>query len=74
MYQAIYKCRLCGEKYEGCVTKSETLAMTFIYGIRNKEYFQPIASEIGIHKTECHNCQNGSFGLADFQGFNKVED
>lgn len=72
-YQAIYKCRLCGEEYVGCGTGSENIALASICGLTSKEYFYPKGSGIGVHRVDCHNCKDGSFGLADFMGFRKVE-
>lgn len=72
MYQAIYKCRLCGEEFSdgetgeriaNIVTQSLAVAdstaanLKYTLNIRN-----------------VHNCQDGSFGLADFQGFKKTEE
>lgn len=74
MYQAIYKCRLCGE-----IIKSEILMQphvahrimrNFIY--ENEEALR--SEPHPINKYDCHNCKNGSFGYMDFQGFRKMED
>lgn len=73
MYQAIYKCRLCGEEFINGATGDENTAMACVCGITSKEYFYPKGSAIGLHRVDCHNCKDGSFGLADFQGFKKAE-
>lgn len=62
MYQAICKCRLCGEKFSNGEMKNEMLGV-FSGRLDVKDYAIKI-----------HNCQDGSFGLADFQGFKKAED
>lgn len=72
-YQAIYKCRLCGEKYIGAKIDNKNVAF---YGMRvliRKECFYSKSSGIGVHRIDCHTCKDGSFGMADFQGFRKVE-
>ncbi len=69
MYKAIYKCRLCGEKFrikndklykeKAAVRKIWKLSMNIPYTANNIEF-------------EIHSCQDGSLGVADFQGFKKV--
>lgn len=69
-YREIFKCRLCGETYEAGCTGSEDIAFQSV-----------LALSIGI-KRPCpqspqiisvHCCNGGSFGIADFQGFRKVD-
>lgn len=72
MYQAIYKCRLCGEvisqgNIEG--KDMELLISTMINCGTTIGVTKPKA----FWKESSHNCQDGSFGLADFQGFKKSE-
>ncbi len=71
MYQAIYKCRLCGEKFrikndklykeKVAVKKIWKLSINIPYTTNDIEF-------------EIHRCQDGSLGLADFQGFKKSEE
>jgi len=69
MYQAIYKCRLCGEKFQigklytenGVIRKSTKLSMILPL----------IPSDRGY---TCHYCQENCIGIADFIGFGKVEE
>lgn len=71
MYQAVYKCRLCGEEFKGCVTGNENIAMVeTINAASGIKSTQPLAPRI----IEYHYCKDGSYGIADFQGFKKVED
>lgn len=70
-YQAIYVCRLCGEKYGGSFTINKHLAIETITcacsGKPNKEPMAPWLNEI-------HLCEDGSMGVGDFQGYQYKED
>ncbi len=63
MYQAIYKCRLCGEEFS---LEQDINALDEKY----ENYLWINFSKIPLTK---HSCQDGSLGLADFQGFKKAE-
>lgn len=72
-YRAIYKCRLCGEEICSDHTESQEEVIGFALSLsvcNLKDTFK-------IHKCACeqimHVCKDGSFGLADFRGFRKVE-
>lgn len=69
MYQAVYKCRLCGFITNGCCTDSEYTVMTEIYNLSEDK-----RSEQAIYPRtiETHHCKDGSIGAADFQGFKKI--
>ena len=54
-YQAIYKCRLCGEKFP----------------IKEKVEMNDVPS---LGEKKIHICDDGSIGVADFQGFKAVEE
>lgn len=73
MYQAIYKCRLCGEIIESEVLMQPHVAhrimRNFIY--ENEEALR--SEPRPINKHDCHNCKDGSLGTVDFQGFKKTE-
>lgn len=70
-YQAIYKCRLCGEIYNGAFTGNENIAISTAVcaclGINHKEPQSP-------HLCEIHNCKNGDLGIGDFQGYKKINE
>lgn len=66
-YQAIYKCRLCGKEYGGGCTGA---------AIAISETAKIAVDGVGIRGTRLHgthNCDDGSFGLADFNGFRRVK-
>ena len=62
-YQAIYKCRLCGEIYLGSFTEKEGLAIGNItcacLGI-------PSTIPLSPRILEVHDCKNGDLGIGDF--------
>ena len=68
-YKTIFKCRLCGECYEGwckCDKKHALQAARFAC-------MGTLSSPETPHLIEVHNCKNGDIGIADFRGFRKVE-
>ncbi len=69
-YQAIYKCRLCGEMYDSTFTSNEILAIKTTIdaclGIKSEETCAPTMQQV-------HNCKDGSLGVGDFQGRKKVK-
>lgn len=69
-YRTIFKCRLCGEIYEGGCTGSQSVAMQAITLACLGILSQPQAPTL----IEPYSCKNGDFGVADFQGFRKVEE
>lgn len=71
MYQAIYKCRLCGEKFSDCEA-GEFIAKTAAESLTVADSTIAIAG-CAMYIRTIHKCQDGSFGLADFQGFKKAE-
>ena len=72
-YRAMYKCRLCGEKFTSASTTSSDIAIKHILivttGYKPSEYIGTPVTELSMH-----SCKDGSCGLADFLGFRKVED
>lgn len=67
-YRATYKCRLCGETFTGAITgkkiaKTETLMISC-----------DASGKYGTQRITIHHCNDGSIGLADFLGFQKVGD
>lgn len=69
MYQAIYKCRLCGEEFSNGET-GENLAEIATALLSTADSTRAKGCALFIRTV--HNCQDSSFGLADFQGFKKV--
>ena len=74
MYQAIYKCRLCGKKIIEDIPEHANARIHTILGC---EHEQEIYRHMGVENLGyeiLHNCDDGSLGFADFCGFKKVED
>ncbi len=69
MFDAIYKCRLCGEEFVDCSTSGEKRNRSFVMKIMCRAVEQKEPEEI-MEPTlyACHPCKDGSFGVADFQG------
>ena len=77
-YRVIYKCRLCGEEFDGMTFDEKDnlpfYAMAnFVTGNDSFEMGYKKPPSI-IYKAEKHNCKDGSMGLADFLGCRKVGD
>ena len=74
-YRAIYKCRLCGEEITG-ITMSDKedveIQMNNTCAF-SSEFFTPRTAH-RVSRTNTHRCKDGSYGLAEFVGFKKVED
>ncbi len=71
MYQAIYKCRLCGEEFseDTCLIENKIIGIDFERKII-------VDKNMGVYELlirNCHNCKDGSLGMVDFKGFKKVE-
>lgn len=68
-YHSIFKCRLCGYRYaSGCIYTKEIMVRTVMDGCFRNVLLMPNAPSI----IEMHSCQDGSVGVADFQGFRRV--
>lgn len=68
-YQTIFKCRLCGKLFNGVTTDSERIALdTTASACLGKE------SEVieAPRLNRDHLCADGSYGVADFQGYKKM--
>lgn len=58
-YEAVYRCRLCGKVYvDGVIKCTNTEAVTIL--CKEKRYMSGM--------TSVHLCDDGSFGVSDFQG------
>lgn len=72
MYQAIHKCRLCGEVIESEILVQPNVAHriigNFVYGNQEELRSEPHP----VNEYDAHYCKDGSFGLCDFQGFKKI--
>ena len=67
-YIGVYKCRLCGETF----TEGHTgmaLARATVLGLCSNPKSTAFPSMRNIHY-----CQNGGFGMADFQGWKKGDE
>lgn len=72
MYQAIYKCRLCGEEF----TTNVEIEVGKITGVDFKQQVA-IDDKMNIHNfmiSNSHHCKDGSFGFLDFKGIKKAEE
>lgn len=73
-YQAIYKCRLCGEEFSGeKVNETTAFRATIAFGCGAAKSFDIPFMNTTIYKKNMHDCKDGSYGLANLQGFRKVE-
>lgn len=73
MYQAAYKCRLCGELFFDEDIKSENVGnfkITNILSQTKQNLIPNNPNEADLHTL--HKCRDDSFGFADFQGFKKM--
>lgn len=71
-YQAIYKCRLCGEIFtDSLISEEEDKCMEKLE--TGKPIYRSISGRNDISMFKPHLCKNGDNGMADFQGFRKVE-
>lgn len=69
-YYARYKCRRCGEVFDGEVC-SQNIALEAMAKLSIQESFYPEGSGIGAHRYGTHFCGNGEYGFADFIGFDR---
>lgn len=66
MYQAIYKCRLCGEEIQSGQTGQKIAKSEIVY------LCVGTSGRYSTNDRIPHDCKDGSFGVADFQGFKKL--
>lgn len=74
MYNARYRCRLCGEEFISEATGNRELAekcMLYI-STKNKNFLNE-NTIIHPDELEIHFCKNNSLGVADFLGFEYTE-
>lgn len=72
-YRAIYKCRLCGESFVDYVhAKDEDAAAKKVIDF-SLVYSGAHVSRLKVPRNfQVHSCNDGSYGIADFQGMKKV--
>ena len=70
-YRAIYKCRLCGEKYESgvAITSQQRIIGTVVLLNRKDTSYISHGDAIGVTRTGVHFCKDRGVGLSDFCGF-----
>lgn len=69
MYQGIYKCRVCGRTFTCGKKYTEAGAIEKIASVSTILVLSP--NDLGY---TAHCCKDGSYGIADLQGFKKVSD
>jgi len=62
MYQSVWRCRLCGQRFVGEV------------GFEEKEIAALLDKDVLEHRISFHSCYGGSIGISDFVGFEKYKD
>lgn len=70
--KAIYKCRLCGERYTEFHAGRKT-AFDFTYAFTESNVYLT-ESQVKVRAASVHKCKDGSIGFADFQGFKEEDD
>lgn len=75
MYKAVYKCRLCGEMhFDSLISENEAEKCLRAFE-RGKMRYKSNSGRNDIYKYKGHYyCNDGSLGIADFQGFKKTEE
>lgn len=73
-YRAIYKRRLCGEKFLDSLMDEKEVDKCIKAFRKGKHIYRSISGRNDIPKEKSHFCRFGSLGLSDFLGFQKVED
>ena len=69
-YRAMYKCRLCGNRYPCMGTGSKEIAYKTVVQLTALGYS---LESLAPTMTAPHLCPSGSVGIADFQGWEKEE-
>ena len=70
VYKAKYKCRLCGKKFVRLHTNNIIATRCMYEVILGFDSGESLCPKI----IEQHICKDGSFGIADFIGFEKAGD
>ena len=73
MYQAVYKCRLCGATHADSLISEDEAEKCLKMFERGKMRYKSDSRRNDVYKYKGHYyCKDGSLGIADFQGFKKV--
>lgn len=70
-YSAVYKCRLCGEVFSTREFDKDT-ARFACTGLAIAEHIPDQYTGFHLFRNLEHFCKDGSYGIADIQGFKKV--
>ena len=63
-FNAIYKCRLCGNDFANSCIKCDSLDLAdLVYRLNEESTVYPKAGGNGLPKTIPHFCANGSIGM-----------
>lgn len=73
LFDATYKCRLCGEAFVDSSTKNEDFAGDSIIALRTRDKYSSEYFTLDAYRYARHHCADGSLGMADFQGFKKKD-
>lgn len=72
-YVATYKCRLCGESFTDSLISEEEAEKCLMMFEKGKMHYPSCSGRNDVYKNKGHyNCEDGSIGFSDFQGFKKV--
>ena len=72
-YVAMYKCRLCGKTFSDSLISEEEAEKCLMAFEKGKTYYLSHSGRNNVSKHKGHyDCEGGSFGWSDFQGFKKV--
>lgn len=75
MYQAVYKCRLCGENFFDKKIKAKRIDDFVITNtLAQMEQIVLVGKPNHADLHRLHNCKDDSCGFSDFQGFKKLEE
>lgn len=61
LFDATYKCRLCGELFVDSSTGNENLVTDAIFELLTKDKYFPKGCGIGVHRYVTHHCPDGSW-------------
>ncbi len=73
-YQAIYKCRLCGGIFYDSLISEEEADKCLAAFERGKRMYRSRSGRNDVYLHKGHYFCKCGYGMADFQGFKKVED
>ena len=71
-WTAKYKCRMCGAVYRDCVA-NKGVASTISFEVAALGRSETASCLGVVSSTEVHYCDDGSFGISDFLGFQRED-